>query len=278
MKRRKPHFLHLPMVLCIGLNSFVYGHNLNESTDQFTKEIVVIKGTGVNRKNKNALLILPGFSDRNSTREKLSRYFSAQNYDLFIPDYCDRSSLILSEQNLNSFISREKLYEYKELNIITYNLGASILSAVINDSGTNNIKSVLIFYNPVQVYIHKLHNSKHPRINRLFHGAVVEEYIDSNYQSFSKNSIKVGFIIAQESTWFQRQLKERSFTFDTHFWASMDLQQKFNDLVYIDLNSREILSSMEVYMETAMHFLDEGRFKISDRRVPYKPGPVNPGN
>lgn len=276
MKHKNTIFSHLLIVLIIGLSSVVYGHEFDLSTHQIAKEIVVIKGTGVARENKKALLILPGFSDRKKSRKKLSELFSEQDYDLFIPDYCDRSSFLASVQNLNYFISRENLYDYKELIIVAYNVGASIMTAVINNSGTKNIKSVVIFYNPVQVYIHQFQELKHPRLNRFFNGNVVEDYNDSLYQSFDNNAVNVGFVIAQETTWMQRRLKEGSMEFDTYFWESMDLQQKFDDLVYVDQNARNIALSGKVHTEMVLHFIEKGSFNMSDRRVPYRSVTTNP--
>ena len=78
------------------------------------RDIIVINQPEVEKENKEALLILPGFGDTQKRRKKQKKFFKNLNYDLYIPDYRHRKSFEETVNKLDQFYTKHELEKYEK--------------------------------------------------------------------------------------------------------------------------------------------------------------------
>jgi len=114
------------------------------------KDIVIIHNAELNKKEKKALLILPGLDIGSRGRRKMRKYFSDIGYDVYIPDFKVRKSMELAVSNVEEFFFAHELGEYEELHVLSYILGSWVLNQFIERNGMQNITSIVYDRSPLQ--------------------------------------------------------------------------------------------------------------------------------
>src|SRR5687768_509899 len=106
--------------LCIGVLSC-----------QNRRSVISVPDKGSSRSGKEAILVVPGFGSKIFGNEQQRKFFCNKGYDVFIPKYISRRSVKKCAQNLEEFISKNKLNEYKSLHVFSYIVGSWSVNSYI---------------------------------------------------------------------------------------------------------------------------------------------------
>src|SRR5207249_725435 len=112
--------------------------------------IVIVEASDLPRAQKEALLILPGFGSKSEGVMDIRDRFAHTGYDLFIPDYISRKSIAECIATLDSFMTDQKLGEYRKVHVFSYLIGAWTLNAWLRQHPSNNIVTIVYDRSPLQ--------------------------------------------------------------------------------------------------------------------------------
>jgi hypothetical protein len=240
------------------------------------KERIYIANISKEKKEKEAILILPGFGSKMHGTKGIADFFFFKGYDVFIPDYISRESLMDCQDNLQAFIKKYNLLAYKKIHVYAYILGSWVLNRWMEHHPENNISSIVYDRSPLQERAPYAMVKDMPFLTRLVSGKIMNKFAQCPYPSRYKRDIKVGIIIESKATRLIRKHKRSALELGEIDWDVTALRQEHTDFFYTLLNHDEMYTRFNVYGNEILHFFLKGRFTEDARRIPYKEDPFAP--
>ena len=224
------------------------------------KSVVFINSPSIERSQKEALLILPGFGSQIFGTTKMKEYFTKKGYDVYIPNYIGRKSIDQCLATLEKFFQKNKLSEYKKINVFSYMLGAWTLNKYIALHPTNNIASIVYDRGPVQERVSKAMTKDVPFLIRIAAGKILWDFKNTPYPSLPKGNIKVGIMIECKASKLARKHKKTILTYGPFDWDVKQLKQEYDDYLYTWVNHDEMYSRFDIFGDELLHFFNNGKF------------------
>lgn len=233
-------------------------------------DIIVVHNPKIAKGEKEALLILPGFGDNRKRRKAQKKYFADCGYDLYIPNYKNRKSIAGTVQNLHDFYHEHELDQYKKVHVFAYILGAWVLNTYINQYGKENIATIIYDRSPLQERAPRVVRDRIRTIGKTMKGKVLLEMSRVTYPPIPKQGIKIGILVECKATKLIKMFKKTALSYGPIDWKNLDFNQAHDDLVYTPLNHDQFYTRFDVIGEDMLHFLKEGTFSTTARRIPYE--------
>lgn len=158
--------------------------------------------------DKEAILILPGFGSRSHGTKAQADFFFKKGYDVFIPDYIARNSINDCVINLDKFISKYKLRDYKKIHVFSYIVGSWTLNQWLIQNPKNNITSIVYDRSPLQERAPYALVKDFPCIIKILAGNIMKEFSKTPYPPITKQKISVGIMIESKATKLIRKHKK----------------------------------------------------------------------
>ncbi len=267
------NFSLLFFVLIFNLTAITASNIKLESSiiiTQACRHIIIEHQPEVAKSEKEALLILPGFSDSRKRRKKQKAFFEKLGYDLYIPDYHSRKSFALTVANLQAFYEGEALAEYKKVHVFSYIIGSWAINTFIQQNGRQNISTIIYDRSPLQERAPRIVVEKIPLIGELKKGKVLADFSRIPYPSLKQDSIKIGIIVESKATKLVKFFRKKMLSYGEVRWDAAYFQQNFDDLIYTPLNHTQMYTRFDIIGADIIHFLEYGQFQETTRRVPYE--------
>ncbi|MFY0688767.1 MAG: hypothetical protein JXQ90_16455 [Cyclobacteriaceae bacterium] len=216
-----------------------------------------------------AIVILPGFGDSRKGRKEQIKFFNNRGYDIYIPDYADKSSFDNCISNYTQFHADNQLDQYKELHYLTYILGSWVLNIHQAKYPSENIKSIVYDRSPLQERAPKVASTKIPLITKLIKGKVVGEMADVPYLPLEKKNQQIGLIIESKATTLIRFFRKATLALGEIQWQPTQLNQDFDDHMYTRLDHDQMYVRFDVVGDNILSFFENGTFSETARRTAY---------
>lgn len=238
------------------------------------KEYAIIENDSIARSNKEALLIIPGFGSRSEGVGDIADYFRDKGYDVFIPSYISRDSLNACVDNLDKFISKYKLKEYKKLHVFSYIIGSWTLNRWLVKNPNNNIVTIVYDRSPLQERAPYALHKDLPVIVRLLEGDIVREFSTIPYESITNDTtINIGLIIESRATKLVRHHRKSVMELGPLDWTVAGRNQPCDDFFYTLNNHDEMYHDFETVGAQIFAFIKDGKFTANAHRLPYSIDP-----
>lgn len=219
---------------------------------------------------KEAILILPGFGSITHGVKNIRDYYINRGYDLFIPDFISRKSLEQCTRNIDDFINKYDLDEYKNIHVLCYIIGGWSFNLWLEDHKLSNLTHLVYDRSPIQERAPYVLVEDLPFLSRLVAGKTIKEFSQTPY---IVNSVveqeSIGLIIETVPTKLMLKHRETTEKLGPINWNVDGLMQAYGDYCYIDLNHDDLYEQFDEAGEQILHFFKHGLFKSSaDRTVP----------
>lgn len=275
MKNIKIKYLtyHLSLWLCLfffNTNVATAHIDLVESPCQESEQIDNALSCIIDKSNKEALLILPGFGDKRKRRKKQRAFFQQLNYDLFIADFHSRKSMNLTVKNLEAYFEANELKGYKKIHVFSYILGSWTINEFIKKNGRQNICTIIYDRSPLQERAPRIVVDKLALMGKIKKGKVLKEFSQTPYPILKNDSIRIGIIVESKATRLVRIYKKTALSYGPISWNPSDLNQSYDDLFYTPLNHDQMYTRFDVIGDELIHFLEYGKFSNLARREPFE--------
>lgn len=228
------------------------------------------------RTDKEAILILPGFGSRIHGTKSIADFFFKKDYDVFIPDYIARGSIQKSVDNLNDFINKNNLKEYKKIHVFSYIVGSWVLNYWIQQNPENNIYSVVYDRSPLQERAPFALVKDMPLLIRLASGKIMEEFSKTPYPAMTDSKIRVGILIESKATKLVKKHKRSVLIQGEVSWSINSLKQEYKDYLYTWLNHDDMYTRFDIIGGEIFNFFKFGNFTSSAKRDAYTEDPFIP--
>jgi len=234
-----------------------------------TKGHIYTGHSAVPKSEREAMLILPGFASKLHGTKRIAEFFSGKGYDIYIPKYISRKSINGSVENLDRFITRHKLKEYKKLHVYAYIIGSWTINDWINKNPDNNISTIIYDRSPFQerapyALVHDM-----PFLIRLAYGKIMKEFSETDYPPILAPKIYKGIIIESKATNIFIKHKKSAMAPGPINWNFADLHQPCNDEFYALLNHDEMYSRFDIAGNEVFYFIANHKFADTLRRKPF---------
>ena len=253
-----------------GINASNFTIVASEGKTQGCTHIIVEHQPEIAKSEKEALLILPGFSDNRKRRKKQKAFFEKLDYDLYIPDYHSRKSFALTVDNLQTFYEAEELGEYKKIHVFSYIIGSWAINTFIQQNGRKNITTIIYDRSPLQERAPQVVEEKIPLLGEMSKGKVLADFSEIPYPVLEQDSIKIGIIVESKATKLMKFFRKTVLSYGEVRWDAAFFQQNFEDLIYTPLNHTQMYTRFDIIGADIIHFLEYGQFLETTRRVPYE--------
>jgi hypothetical protein len=225
------------------------------------KEYVIIENDSIARSNKEALLIIPGFGSRSEGVGDIADYFRGKGYDVFIPSYISRDSLNACVENLDRFISTNKLKEYKKLHVFSYIIGSWTLNRWLVKNPQNNIATIVYDRSPLQERAPYAIDKDLHLIVRLLEGDIVREFSTIPYEPvLNDTTVNIGMIIESRATRLIRGHKKSAMELGPLDWSVEGRKQLCDDYLFTVNNHDEMYHDFDLIGPEIFHFIRNGKF------------------
>lgn len=237
------------------------------------KERIYIANPTINASEKDAILILPGFGSKVLGTGKISEYFFNKGYDVFIPDYISRKSIEGCVKNLDNFIKKHGLKNYRRIFVFSYIVGSWTINNWIINNTENNIAAVVYDRSPLQERAPYALVRDIPFLIRLISGKIMKEFSSTPYPPVSNQKVKIGLIIESKATKLIIKHKKSALSLGTVSWDVEKLNQAHNDKFYTWLNHDDMYTRFDVTGNEILHFFAKGRFTDEAKREQFNEDP-----
>lgn len=238
------------------------------------KEYAIIENDSIARSNKEALLIIPGFGSRSEGVGDIADYFRGKGYDVFIPSYISRDSLNACVSNLDRYITKHKLSEYKKLHVFSYIIGSWTLNRWMRKNPQNNIATIVYDRSPLQERAPYAIDKDLHLIVRLLEGDIVREFSTIPYEPITNDTtINIGLIIESRATKLVRNHRKSVMELGPLDWTVAGRNQPCDDFFYTLNNHDEMYHDFETVGEQIFAFIKDGKFTANAHRLQYSIDP-----
>lgn len=217
---------------------------------------------------KQAILILPGFGSISHGVKNIRDYYIDRGYDLFIPDFISRKSLEECTRNIDEFINKYALEEYKNIHVFCYIVGGWSFNLWLKDHELPNLTHIVYDRSPIQERAPYVLVEDLPFFSCLIAGKVLKEFSETPYILNNKTAQKkIGIIIEKVPTKLMLKYKETAKKLGPINWKLDGLMQRNNDYCYIELNHDDLYEEFDEAGEQVLYFFKHGSFKSSANRT-----------
>jgi hypothetical protein len=248
----------LPLLLLLA--PLFISSTADHTEAQRKKEYIIIDSSGIARGDKEALLILPGFGARYEGVTDLAEYFGRKGYDVFIPDYISRDSLNKCVANLDAFMVKNKLSEYKRVHVFSFIIGSWTLNRWLTRHQENNIATIVYDRSPLQERAPYALVKDMRFVMRVLEGRIMEEFSRIPYEPVINDSTNIGIIIESRATRLIRKHKKSALEQGEPDWSLEGLKQDCDDYFYSLNDHDEMYHDFSVVGPELFHFIAHGRF------------------
>lgn len=233
------------------------------------KHSIYIDNTSTPNCKKEAMILLPGFSDSKKRRKKQIAYFSTLGYDVYIPDYHNRKSYNLTVENFEQFYFDYNIDEYAQVHVFSYILGTWVLNNFIDKNGKQNISTIVYDRSPLQERAPIVTIEKIPFLAKLAKGKLLFDFNDEKYIPNNCPDIRIGIIVENKATALIRFFKKKTLSYGPIDWNPASLNQRYDDLMHTPLNHDQMYYRFDIVGSEIVNFIEHGRFTESAKRVPF---------
>jgi hypothetical protein len=221
---------------------------------------VFIESSSISKAEREAILILPGFGSKVFGTKNIAKFFKYKGYDVFIPKYISRKSVGQSVENVDRFVLKHGLKEYKKLHVFSYIFGTWAINLWIKEHGKCNISTMVFDRSPLQERAPEALIKDSPILAKVLFGDVMADFCNTAYLPINDTSILKGIFIETYATRLiykhkKTALKNGPVTFDVQA-----LNQSYTDFCYIPLNHDEMYQHLDVFGNEVLNFIKDGSF------------------
>ena len=234
-----------------------------------SQEIICKDNTKLS-KEKEAIVILPGFGDSKKGRDEQEKFFKEKGYDLFIPEYMDKFKVDNCVENLHKFYRENQLKDYKKIHFFSYILGSWVLNKFINKYGVLNISTIVYDRSPTQErapYLAAENLNIIISIMGIKH--IMNDMAALDYPPIENNDINIGIIIESKATKLLRLLEKKALEMGPLDYKLESLNQKTDDYLYTWLNHDQMYERFDIIGEEIFYFIENHSFSNNAVRVQY---------
>lgn len=220
------------------------------------------------RKDKKALLVLPGL--RNSPRGQIAakKWYPGRGYDVFIPNYVSREGFDGSVANLEALIDEHQLEEYGEVCAFVYLMGGWTLNKYLETHEFRNLKSIVYDRSPYQEQAPRIFLENIPGIVHLIFGTAVDQMRDTPYPALPKGDRRIGLVIENRATPYIRRHRDQLEPITDEDWLPRAFGQEHDDRMHVFLHHDEIYYKLDEFGDELISFFETGRFSAGAVREP----------
>jgi hypothetical protein len=234
---------------------------------------VFIEHSKLPRAQREAILVLPGFGSKVFGTKKIAKFFKNKGFDIFIPRYISRKTVRKSIENLDKFIVKHELKEYKKLHVFSYIFGSWTINSWIKKYGSNNIATLIFDRSPLQERAPATLMKDMPFISKLIFGNVMRDFNNTPYLPANDSSIVKGIFIETFATKLIYKHKSTAFEKGPVTFDVKALNQSFDDFCYLPLNHDEMYNQLDVFGNEVLHFIKNGQFSEQAKQFSFVENP-----
>src|SRR5574343_317179 len=153
------------------------------------------KSSTIAIEEREAIVILTGFGSLYHSAKNQVKNFKDQGFDLFIPDYIDRQSLVECSSNLEKFIEKNKLKSYKKVHVFAYIIGGWTLNTYLANHEWKNLTSVVYDRSSLQETLPGILSRDNPFFSRVLFGPLIKNLAETPYFSAEIPTAKFGLML-----------------------------------------------------------------------------------
>lgn len=244
---------------------------LNQSN--FAQGRIFVESSSISKAEREAILILPGFGSKVFGTKKIAKFFKNKGYDVYIPKYISRKSVEQSVENVDQFVFKHGLKEYKKLHVFSYIFGTWTINLWIKEHGKCNISTMVFDRSPLQERAPEALIKDSPILAKVLFGDVMSDFCNTVYIPINDTAILKGIFIETYATRLinkhkKTALKNGSVTFDVQA-----LNQSYTDFCYIPLNHDEMYQQLDVFGNEVLNFIKDGSFSTKIKQNSFLENP-----
>jgi hypothetical protein len=236
-------------------------------------ERIFIQDATKPQSEKEVILILPGFGSKIQGTERIAAYFFNKGYDVYIPDYISRKSIANCVDNLDQFMLKYKLKDYKKMHVFSYIIGSWTLNNWLIKTPANNIVTIVYDRSPLQERAPYALVKDIPLLIRIISGKVMKEFSKTPYPSLTNDKISKGILIESKATKLITKHKKTALSLGPVIWEASSLNQSCSDKCYLLLNHDQMYYRFDISGVEIFNFIKLHQFTDSARREPYTEDP-----
>lgn len=233
------------------------------------KDIIVIEDTSIPLSQKEAILILPGFGSKIHGVKDIRDFFIHKGYDVYIPHYIGRDSLQQCVFNLNIFIEKHHLLNYKKLHVFSYIAGSWVLNMWLQKHSVNNIASIVYDRSPFQERAPYVLVKDKPLLIKLVVGKIMYDFSQTLYPTNANDSKNIGIIIENKPTQLILKHKKTALMLGEFTFSKDSLKQPCDDYLYECINHDEMYFQFSNIGPEILNFFKNGNFSSYVRKEPF---------
>ena len=257
----------------IRLLSFLFSLIFCLNQSNFAQGRIFIESSSISKTEREAILILPGFGSKVFGTKKIAKFFKNKGYDVYIPKYISRKSVEQSVENVNRFVLKHGLKDYKKLHVFSYIFGTWTINMWINKHGKCNISTMVFDRSPLQERAPAALMKDSPILAKVLFGGVMEDFCNTVYPPITDTSIFKGIFIENYATKLINKHKKTVMSMGNVNFGIENLHQNVNDYCFIPLNHDEMYRKLDVFGPEVMNFIRDHAFSQEIKSKKYQ---VNP--
>ncbi len=232
---------------------------------QCSRTLILVKPE-TPRKNKKAILMLPGLRNSAKGHRESKKWYREQGYDAFIPDYVSDEGFEGSIANLETFIEEHRLEEYEEVYGFVYLMGGWTLNKYLETHDFPNLKKIVYDRSPLQEQASRIVLEVIPGIIHMMFGVAVDQFRDTPYRPLPRGDRQIGIIVECRATRFVRRYRDRLEPIPDEAWMPEAFNQEHDDIMYVFLHHDEMYYRYDKTGEDLLSFFNTGRFTEGAKR------------
>jgi hypothetical protein len=219
---------------------------------------------------REAVLVLGGLGATHNRREKARRFYAGLGYEVFVPNYITRASLMGCVENVAALTGQ--LRPFDRLHVFCNIFGGWVFNLMLRQTALPNLHSVIYDRSPAQEQAARRILDLIP-FSRFFTRFVFQMILDFEAMPYpplpDDITARIGLMIENKPTRLMRVVKRLTPNFPALSYGPESFNQAYNDLIYVWLDHDEIYSRYDVTGADIAHFFRNGLFTADARRVPF---------
>lgn len=220
---------------------------------------------------REALLVIPGFG----YSKKAERVFraaqsalSAEDIDLFAPDYVAREGLDKSREELREFMADHQLDRYRRVHVFAFIAGAWTLNPLLDSTPQPNVASVIYDRSPMQERAPRIADDELHFLTWMVYGRPVFDVARTPYPPLATPGPRVGILVETKPTRLLRRFAKKALSYGPLRFECDSLGQRSDDCIYVDLDHDELYLRFIEILPEVLAFIRTGRFTDAATRAP----------
>jgi hypothetical protein len=234
---------------------------------------IFIESSSISKAEREAILILPGFGSKVFGTKKIAKFFKNKGYDVYIPKYISRKSVEQSVENVDRFVLKYDLKEYKKLHVFSYIFGTWTINLWIKEHGKCNISTMVFDRSPLQERAPEALIKDSPILAKVLFGDVMSDFCNTAYIPINDTAILKGIFIETYATRLINKHKKTALKNGPVTFNVQALNQPYTDFCYIPLNHDEMYQQIDVFGKEVLNFIKDGSFSTKIKQNSFLENP-----